>query len=139
MLRRTLILLPLLLCLALWLCSFVHPLSYVHTGLVWLWEINLYHGGFYFAGNEIHDRTPLSDRSFDQSFLGFRLGGSHSRFFGWYDFVVGIPLWFPTVLTAALDLLLWRKSKRKSPSAFPIEPTPTTATVRERQQNSRIL
>ena len=143
MLRRTLIFLPLLICLALWLASYLHPFHTRRAIPATPAEIRYVQSadldkGYFRAGHlDVDFRGFNLPAPLKVSFLGFRLTYHIAVIPRWIEF--DLPLWAPTVLTAALALLLWRKKKRKPSSAFPIEPTPTTATVRERQQNPRIL
>jgi hypothetical protein len=132
---RALFILPVLLCLALWFASamrsfYIHYSANHHMTTLFLCQGVIGTEHFRdiqvppsYSGWQFESDPPGTIRFFprDDSAYNYHLG------FAWDRKVAGIggtvPAWFPTLLSAAVLCLVWRKTRPKIiGQGFPVEP-----------------
>ncbi|MCL2639464.1 MAG: hypothetical protein FWD53_01330 [Phycisphaerales bacterium] len=127
------------LCLSSWAWSYFLSfyIGYVSSSLGRAYWITTYTGGVLLSADRVglselgwqfgYDRDARSWESAER-FLGFAYQSWPSSIGApWY---VGIPFWFPSLLSAVLLWFIWRQTRPKTEGrGFPVEPTNPNQTI----------
>ena len=126
---RSLFLLPLAFFVATWITSYCGAVAVYVTRFHHTWGLGAFQGeidGFRLApsgtsGFAIYPKMTLVTWNSGASRWHFALG-THPMVSS--AFIIAAPLWLPTLLLAAVSLLVWRRTRPKPTArAFPIEPS----------------
>jgi len=105
-------------------------------GSLYIWGGHLPHNGFEFVNIPLNEFTrDIHHWFYDSSpyrFFGFAFAPDYKSLIGGDEWLVIIPLWFPTALSALGLFWAWRRKRRKDMAAkqgFPVEAVKGTGEV----------